>query len=478
MKAIGSLRRFGGVLLFGVYVPISGLAAEATAKPAHPLNVLFIVCDDLNTHVGCYGDPIVKTPNIDRLAARGVRFEHAYAQYPVCNPSRTSFLSGLHPETTGVMDQQTSLKRKMKEVVFMNEHFKANGYFTAAIGKIEHGGHNDAQWDLRDEMRGAGGEEDEGEAPKKGARAQTAGTERTPRKRETSLPYLRERATADNDPELTDTFIARRVVKLLQEKRDQPFFIGVGFHKPHVPHVAPKKFFDLYPPEKMPLAKVPEGEAKQIPAAALAAGKNYQPNMPDRQKQGIITAYLACVSYVDEQLGVVMEALDRQKLSGNTVVLFTGDHGWHFGEHNWWAKASLFEPSARVPLIVVAPGSSPGAVSPRVVEMLDFYPTLSELCGLPKPPQGEGKSFVPLLKNPGQPWDKAAFTAERRPKVIGRSVRTERYRYTEWDEGRQGAELYDYDNDPHEHVNLVKDPKQKKLVAEMKRRLHEGWESN
>src|ERR1051326_8020009 len=360
MKAIGSLRRFGGVLLFGVYVPISGLAAEATAKPAHPLNVLFIVCDDLNTHVGCYGDPIVKTPNIDRLAARGVRFEHAYAQYPVCNPYRTSFLSGLHPETTGVMDQQTSLKRKMKEVVFMNEHFKANGYFTAAIGKIEHGGHNDAQWDLRDEMRGAGGEEDEGEAPKKGARAQTAGAERTPRKRETSLPYLRERATADNDPELTDTFIARRVVKLLQEKRDQPFFIGVGFHKPHVPHVAPKKFFDMYPPEKMPLAFVPPGDEKDIPPAALQSQRNYQATMSEQRKRDIIAAYYACVSYVDDRIGQVFATMDRLKLWDNTIVVFIGDHGWNFGEHNWWAKASLFEESCRAPLIVAAPGVKGG----------------------------------------------------------------------------------------------------------------------
>ena len=450
------------------------LAADAASKGPRP-NVLFIVCDDLNTHIGCYGDPIVRTPNMDRLARRGVRFEHAYAQYPVCNPSRTSFLSGLHPETTGVMDQQTWLKRTMKDVVYLPEQFKANGYFTAAIGKIEHGGHCDAQWDLRDEMRGAGAEEDEAEAPKKGGGRKGASAERTARKRETALPYLRERATPDNDPELTDTFIARRVVKLLEEKRDQPFFIGVGFHKPHVPHVAPKKFFDLYPPEKMMLAKVPAEDAKDKPAAALAAGKNYQPDMSERQRRGIIAAYLACVSYVDEQLGVVMQALDEQKLWDNTVVLFTGDHGWHFGEHNWWAKASLFEPSARVPLIVVAPACRPGAVSPRVVEMLDFYPTLAELCGLPKPPQGEGRSFVPLLKNPSQAWDKAAFTAERRPRVLGRSVRTERYRYTEWDQGKQGAELYDYETDPNEYTNLVKDPKQERVLAEMKRRLNAGW---
>jgi uncharacterized sulfatase len=191
--------------------------------------------------------------------------------------------------------------------------------------------------------------------------------------------------------------------------------------------------------------------------------------MPDRQKQGIIAAYLACVSYMDEQLGRVVQAMDRLKLWDNTVVLYTGDHGWHFGEHNWWAKASLFEPSARVPLIVVLPGGAERSICPRVVEMVDFYPTLSELCGLPKPSQGEGRSFVPLLKNPELPWNKPAFTTERRPRVLGRSVRTERYRYTEWDEGKQGTELYDYDSDPNEHVNLAKDPRQERTVAEMKK---------
>jgi uncharacterized sulfatase len=455
-------------------MPLLIAAAQSPAaepKPGVHPNVLFIVCDDLNTHLACYGDPIVKSPNVDRLAQRGVRFDRAYAQYPVCNPSRTSFLSGLHPDTTGVMDQQTILRDSMKDVVYLPEHFHANGYFTAALGKVQHGGHHDCSWDLTDDMKGSDADDDENSRPKKG-KAKAA---QTPKKRDTALPYLRERATEDNDPELTDTLIAKHVVKLLQEHQKSPFFIAVGFHKPHVPHVAPKKFFDLYPPEKMPLATVNDDEIKSIPTAALAAGKNYQPDMPAAQQQGIIRAYLACVSYMDEQLGVVMRTMDDLKLWDNTIVIFIGDHGWHFGEHHWWAKASLFEPSARVPLLVAAPGAAAGSVSPRVVELVDLYPTLSEICGLPKPAQGEGKSFATLLKDPKAPWSKPAFTTEHRPRVTGRSLRTERYRYTEWEEGKQGVELYDYDTDPGEHRNLAKDPKQEKLLAELKAQLHRQW---
>lgn len=469
MKSIVHLALFSAFLNVQPGILPGANAAITSSRP----NVLFIVADDLNTHLACYGDPLVKTPNIDRLAQRGVRFDRAYAQYPVCNPSRTSFLSGLRPETTGVMDQQTLLKKKMPEVVYLPEHFGANGYFTAAVGKIEHGGHNDAKWDLKDELKRGGADEDEGDAPKAKARPKQGKAKTpTPRKADVDLPYLRERATEDErDPENVDTLIAERTVKLLDAKRDKPFFIAVGFHKPHVPHVAPKKFFDLYPLETIPLVKVPADDAKDIPPAALASKKNYQPDLPDQTKREIIRSYLACVSYMDEQVGVVISALDRLKLWDNTVVVFMGDHGWHFGEHNWWAKASLFEPSARVPLILVAPGAKAGAVSPRVVELLDLYPTLSELCSLPKPKQGEGRSFLPLLKDPTAPWDKPAFTAERRPNMIGRSVRTERYRYTEWNEGKAGAELYDHNTDPDEITNLATDSKHAETVAEMKKLL-------
>ena len=282
-------------------------------------------------------------------------------------------------------------------------------------------------------------------------------------------------ATEDNDPELTDRFIAQKVVKVMEQHMDKPFFIAAGFHKPHVPHIAPKKYFSLYPVEKMALVQVPKDDAKDIPPIALASKKNYQPELPEKDKREVIASYLACVSYMDEEVGVVLATMDRLKLWDNTVVVFMSDHGWHFGEHNWWAKASLFEESAHAPLIVAAPGISGGQISPRVVEYLDIYPTLAEFCGLPVPQQGEGRSFVELLKQPNKLWNKHAFTALNHQGKLGRSVRDERYRYTEWDEGRAGAELYDHAMDPHEYTNLVNSAALTKKVEAMKLQLRTGW---
>jgi iduronate 2-sulfatase len=459
--------------VYAVLLAFVGAVGAAVAAGAAPRpNVLFIISDDLNTHLGCYGDPIARTPNIDRLAKRGVRFERAYAQYPVCNPSRTSFLSGLRPETSGVMDQQTLLKQKRPDVVYLPEHFAAHGYFTAAIGKVEHGWHNDAKWDLKDEIKGAGPDDEDANGPRPKRARPGQARSATPRQNGGEPPYLRERATEDErDPENADTLIAERVVKLLETPRDQPWLVCVGFHKPHVPHVAPKKFFDLYPLDRIPLTQVPADDAQDIPPVALASKLNFQPNLPAEQQRRIIRAYLACVSYLDEQLGVVLRAMDRLQLWDNTVVVLIGDHGWHFGEHHLWAKASLFEESVRAPLLVVAPGAKAGSACPRVVEFLDIYPTLTDLCGLPQPPRGEGRSLAPLLREPQRAWPYAAFSAVRHARGVARSVRTERWRYTEWDGGRLGVELYDHDRDPGEFKNLAKDERYADVVARMRKLL-------
>ncbi|MGZ4962089.1 MAG: sulfatase [Limisphaerales bacterium] len=444
----------------------------AEAKTSKP-NVLFIVSDDLNMHLGCYGDPVVKTPNINRLAARGVRFERAYAQYPVCNPSRTSFLSGLHAETTRVMDQRTVLRDAMHDVVYLPEHFHSNGYFTAVVGKIQHIGHHDAHWDSENAIT-SGEADDEGEATKKPKKGRA---NRPDAKKPGEPPYFRFRATdGDVDQENADTLIATKAVEVLQKHKDQPFLLAVGFHKPHVPHVAPKKYFDFYPLDKVQLVNVPPDDANDIPKVALNNKNNYQPNMPEKTKREIIASYMACTSYMDAQLGRVLDELDRLGLADKTIVVFISDHGWHFGEHNWWAKASLFEESAHVPLIVAGPGIPGGKVSPRVVEYLDIYPTLADLCRLPKPAQGEGKSFVPLLKDPSAKWQKVAYTCEHRGQVTGRSVRNERYRYTEWNDGKLGAELYDHDKDPMEYTNLAKSNDD--VVGRMKALLHRSFVEN
>ena len=477
-------RRFYGclILLCSVLPAIQQASAEPTTRP----NVLFIISDDLNNHLACYGDPIVKTPNIDRLAQRGVRFDRAYCQYPVCNPSRTSFLSGLHPETTGIRSQTQMLHRdSMPDAIYLPDHFRANGYFTAGIGKVEHGGHYEIKWDVIDDFKGKGdgeigGNTGESPVPRNTRRAQrraaatapNSDAEVTRRMKGDGLPYTVERQTEENDPENVDDLIAKKVVALLEKRKsgDKPFFIVAGFHKPHVPHVAPKRFFDMYPLDQMKLADVPKDDAKDIPPAAFASKKNYQPDMPEQTRRQIIRAYLASTSYMDEKVGQVTTAMDRLNLWDNTVVIFLGDHGWHFGEHNLWAKASLFEESARAPLILTAPGAKPNAPCPRVVEFLDLYPTLTEMCHLPPPPQSEGRSFASLLKNPEQPWDKVAYTCLGAGPAA-RSVRNERYRYTEWDDGRKGVELYDHETDPNELTNLARDPAHQPTILAMKRLL-------
>ncbi|HTL30287.1 MAG TPA: sulfatase [Tepidisphaeraceae bacterium] len=442
-----------------------GAAEDASATaPARKLNVLMIVSDDLNMHLGCYGDRVVQTPNIDRFAARGMRFDRAYCQYPVCNPSRTSFLSGLYPETTGVVNQLAVLRQKMPDVVYLPEYFKSHGYFTAGIGKVQHGGHDDCKWDFKFEPREKGG--DEGEGDKAPAPVAEKG------KRDDRLPYALSRQVEDDDPNLMDLKIAATAMNTLEEKRDQPFFLVVGFHRPHVPHIAPKRYFDLYPLQKMQLSVVPPNDADDIPRIAIASNKNYRPDMPDAQKRDIIAAYLACVSFMDAQVGRVMEAMDKNKLWDNTIVIFMSDHGWGFGEHNWWAKASLFEPSARGPLVVVAPGFEANRTCGRVVEYIDLYPTLAELCALPAPAKVEGKSFAPLLRDPAQMWDKVGRTIINRPNGLGRSICDERYRYTKWP-GENVVELYDHQTDPGENTNLAKDPKFADVLKVMDKRLSE-----
>jgi len=434
------------------------------------LNVLFIVADDQNMHLHCYGDPMVQTPHLDSLAARGMKFQHAYCQYPVCNPSRTSFLSGLHPETTRVITQIDSIRSHLPGVVLMPENFRNHGYFTAAVGKIEHGGHRDAKWDLFDEIKGGADDEETDAAPRqrpgRAMRQQEGG-------RSAGDPaYFAERATEDeSDPENADTRIAAKVCKVLEEHKDQPFFLAAGFHKPHVPHVAPKKYFDLYPLDKIEPTIVPAEDEKDIPPAALASKKNYQPDMPVDRKKRIIRSYMACTTYMDDMVGRVFATMDRLHLWDNTIVVFIGDHGWNWGEHNWWAKASLFEESCNAPLLVYVPGMAGDRSCSLIVEYVDLYPTFVELCALPAPQQGEGRSLVSLLRDPdSNSWTKPAYTMLQ---GRGRSVRTERYRYTEWNDGRQGAELYDHQNDPHEFTNLARFPEHARTVAEMKQLLEQ-----
>jgi len=435
------------------------LAAPWLARAANQkLNVLFIAVDDLNNRLGCYGDPLVKTPNIDRLAARGVRFDRAYCNYPLCNPSRTSLLSGRRPDTTRILDNMTPPRTHLGEVAFLPEHFRHHGYFTARVGKIAHGRFEDAvRWDVSESSR-------------PGQRYSAP----PPVEKDGGAVKLRWHATANDDANEPDGRTARRIVELMDQGGGKPWFLGAGFHKPHLPWIAPKKYFDLYPPERIVLPPTPADDRADIPPIALTRTPS-DDQMSALDKKTAIAAYHAATSFMDAQVGVLLDSLDRRQLWDRTIVLLFGDHGWHLDDHGGlWRKMTVFEESARAPLIVVAPGKKPG-VSPRLVEFVDLYPTLAGLCGLPLPEGLEGASFAPLLDDPRQPWKKAAFTVvQRREATLGRSLRTERYRYTEWG-SENVAELYDHQADAREWRNLAADPQHAATVAEMRRLLRAGW---
>ena len=437
------------------------LAAPLVAQPGRNVNVLFIAVDDLNNRLGCYGDPVVKSPNIDRLAARGVRFDQAYCQYPLCNPSRTSLLSGRRPDTTRILDNRTPPRTHLGDIVFLPEYFRQHGYFTARVGKIAHGLFEDSvAWDVSEFARRPAAER---------ARARAARPVQEAPNKLTWTP------TNNGDEDEPDGRTARRIARLIEENRDKPFFLGAGFHKPHLPWVAPKKYFDLYPPETIKLPETPANDRDDIPPVALTrtASDEY---MTELDRKTAIAAYHAATTFMDAQVGVLLGTLDRLKLWDRTVVLLFGDHGWHLGDHlGLWRKMTVFEESARAPLIVAAPGFQSGAGCPRLVEFVDMYPSLVELCGLPMPQGLEGSSFVPLLKDPQRKWKSAAFTMVGRGRgIIGRSVRTERYRYTEWGD-ELTAELYDHQTDPREFRNLGAEAKHAGTKTEMHRVLHAGW---
>ncbi len=428
-------------------LPFAGLASAAAGRK---LNVLFIAVDDLNNRLGCFGDPVVRTPNIDRLARRGVRFDRSYCQYPLCNPSRTSLLSGRRPDTTQIFNNNTPPRTYLKDVVFLPEHFRNNGYFTARVGKIAHGRYEDAvTWGISEN---SGREEDENKRVKARKAARAAGSQAM--EGGLKLQWVK---TGNRDEEEPDGHTARRIAQLMEQHKDGPFFLGAGFHKPHLPWVAPKKYFDLYPPEKIQLPDTPLDDRDDIPPIALTHTKG-DDEMTDLDKKKCIAAYHACTTFMDAQVGVLLDTMDRLKLWDNTIVMLFGDHGWHLDDHlGLWRKMTVFEEAARAPMIFCAPGMQAGVACPRLVEYVDIYTTLTEL---------------------GGSWKKAAFTVVVHGKsVMGRSVRTERYRYTEWGDSKT-AELYDHEVDMHEFTNLAfagRPAHDDKVKGQLSQALHDGW---
>ena len=449
-------------------------AFVASAAPAVQMNVLFIAIDDLNTRLGSYGFEHISSPNIDQLAEEGVRFDRAYCQYPSCGPSRTSVLTGLRPQTTGMINNRMSFRELAPDVVTLPQLFKQQGYYTARVGKIFHQrvpldigtdcSDDPVSWDEVVNQRGRDRSDEH------------LLTDYTP---QLGLPDSMSFLKADGeDAEQTDGMVAEEAVRLLEKHKDKPFFIAAGFYRPHLPYIAPSRYFDLYDFDDTVLPSMPPDYRKSVPQAALSSTPDW-PNFytTEEQARKCILAYDACVSFVDEQVGKLLKAVDDLGLRENTLIVLWGDHGYHLGEHGLWRKNSLYEESARAPLIIRGP-SVPAAKNGvhAIVEFVDIFPTIVDLVSL-KPPAGlEGVSLRPLLENPGIEWERPAFTQTLFVDVPGYSVRTKRWRYVEWGaSGEAGAELYDQIDDPREMNNLIGSDDHTAPLDDLKQLINRNW---
>ena len=487
-------------------VLLSAITSIATAAETSRPNVLFIAVDDLRPEIGCYGNKLVKTPNIDRIASRGTVFNHAYCQQAVCSPSRASLLTGQRPDTTRVWDLNTHFRVALPDVVTLPQYFKANGYHCAALSKLYHYGLDDGlswsepnwyprgytvdtdpkDWNKRiTKQWGEGVKEysaqilspEDNDAPNIGGKKKGPAFEVSPK----------------SDDELPDGCTAAEAVKRLHElkAKGQPFFLAVGFLKPHLPFVAPKKYWDLYDPDRIPtpaIGHLPEG------APAFAGHNSGELHtyanipegnpIPEDLAKTLRHGYYACISYTDAQIGRLLDALDKEGLAGNTIIVLWGDHGWQLGDHGLWNKHTNFELATRAPLLLSVPQQkSAGKKCNTPVEFVDVYPTLADLCGLPVPSGLAGVSLKPLMENPAVAPGRVAISQyPRSPRIegtqrqlMGYSIRNERYRLTLWRDRKNGeivaTELYDEQNDPNEAVNIADKPENKTVIESLSKHL-------
>ncbi|MBA4067649.1 MAG: hypothetical protein C0501_28875 [Isosphaera sp.] len=456
--------------------------ASPPGPASRPPNVLFVIADDMNKRLPCFGDRQVRAPNVERLAARAVRFDRAYCQYPVCSPSRVSFLSGRRPERTGMYGNEgPSRTPPLRDVVFLPEHFRKNGYRTVRLGKVFHIGREVPEcWDLSEEGTPDGKLIYQPAEPDRLDLRKLIVAEHGFSPAAKAKPFgggegAQSYALSGGADRLIDVRNAARAAELLKDgaarnARGEPFFLALGFRRPHLPHLAPREYFDRYPAEAMPL---PPRGGPAIP------GINKP--VPDEDHREALRGYLACVSFMDEQLGKVFDALDQHKLWDSTVVVFISDHGYLLGSRGgWWGKNVLYDESASTAMLVAAPGKAKGVGSQRVVEFLDLYPTLADLCGLPAPAGAEGRSIAPLLAKPDSPWDHPAYTViATGGKPTGLGVTAGRWRYLQHPDGRK--ELFDVESDPREWKDLAADPgyaaelaRMEKLADDYKRKYRGG----
>jgi uncharacterized sulfatase len=442
-----SLRRsLAAFLAAGATLAVGSPAVPPADRP--PVNVLLILVDDLNVALGCYGHPTVQSPNIDRLAARGVRFDRAYCQYPLCNPSRVSLLSGRRPETTGVYILTTAARTALPNAVMLPQYFRQHGYFTGGAGKVFHSPKvNDAlSWDFYEDGPGSDPQE-------QAAIKQRAGGDGQP-----TWHVL------DGDGSQTrDGTNAQTIARLIAEQHaaGKPFLLAAGFHKPHLPWTAPRRFFDLYPAGS--IKTEPEPAMRDIPAIAMQT--ELTGFAPPDSREAAMSGYYACVSFTDHQVGVLLNQLDQLQLWDNTVVVLLGDNGFHLGDHGGlWAKLSAFDAATHVPLIMAGAGVPRGQVVANPVELLDVYPTLLELAGFPADAGLEGRSLVATMggrTNGAAPAARSMvfhYDVATKRDVLSRTLIGPQWRYTEWADGTAGREFYWRPDDPREYVNRVADP--------------------
>lgn len=501
------MQRFSMAALLTAAVMATAVGAAGRCHAAERLNVLFIAVDDLRPEMGCYGNSIVKTPNLDRLAARGMVFNHAYCQQAVCSPSRSSLMTGRRPDATRVWDLQTHFRVALPDTITLPQHFKANGYYCSALNKIYHHGFEDGRswnephwypnghtidtdpvdWTKRFvKPYGPGVREyvtmpmpadnDKPRADKRGKAPKGAAFEVSPK----------------SDDELPDGYTAAEAVKRLHDlkQKHQPFFFAVGFLKPHLPFVAPKKYWDLYDPDKIPLPAIdhlPDG-APEFAGHNNGELHSYS-NVPKKNPvpadfaKTLRHGYYACVSYTDAQVGRLLDALDREGLAASTVIVLWGDHGWQLGDHGLWHKHTNFELATRAPLLISVPGQkTAGQKCDAPAEFVDIYPTLAEVCGLTIPSGLDGASLRPWLDDPAASAKKVAISQYPRDgaqtggrSLMGYSIRDSRWRLTLWRDRNNGqiaaTELYDEQNDPAETVNLASKPENQAIIAQLSQHL-------
>ncbi len=456
---------------------------ETAASATLPMNVLFIAVDDLRPELGCYGKDDIHSPNIDRLAREGLLFERAYCQQAVCSPSRTSLLTGLRPDATQVYDLQTHFRQTVPNVVTLPQHFKQNGYYAEWWGKIYHAALLDSpSWTTQGKRY----------EPESNWRAYVLEeSNRLAAQNKGGGPPYESAAVADNA--YPDGKIAESAIQALHRLKDKPFFLAVGFYKPHLPFNAPQRYWDMYDPAAIPLPEMtspPQG-APDVALTNWGELRAYslipaQGGLDEAMTRKLIHGYRACVSYTDAQVGKLLDALDRLDLRKNTIVILWGDHGWKLGDYGDWCKHTNFEIDTRVPMIISVPGmQAKGKKSPALVEFVDIYPTLSELAGLPLPDHLQGKSFVSLLDDPEKEWKEAALSQYPRQngEVMGYSMRTDTYRFTRWqrqDKTRQvvAIELYKHEDDPLVQNNLARLPEYAATVQKLDSLLDIQWSAS